>query len=223
MATNPYFNNYYGVPQQNLIEDLTIQAIKMYGHDFIYLPRESVSVDYLFGEDRQTYFDNAYTLEMYIENVDGFDGGHQLILAEVGMQVVNQATLMVSKKRFEEAVPMRNQPQEGDLIFFPMTNGLFEINYSEFDNPFYQLGKLYSYRLTIELFTASHEEFDTGHDNIDRVADDYSADEVLAIGDNEEIETEKDTILDEESKQEQSNPTHELDDSFDENNPFGDI
>lgn len=222
MPTNHYFDQFTFNPEQRLIEDLTIEAIKIYGHDFIFMPRETLERDDIFGEDLRARFDDNFMLEMYIETVDGFEG-QQEVLAKFGMQVVDTATLIVSKKRFEETIWNKQRPMEGDLVYFPMTHGIFEINYVDHENPFYQLGKLHSYRLTIELFTHTHEEFDTGRPNIDRVSDDQSQESELDRADNDEIDDEQPETIAQYSTEENIHITKEGLEDFNEKNPFGDI
>ena len=221
MATNHYFDQYTQQPEQRLIEDLTIEAIKMYGHDVIYMPRETLERDDIFGEDIRSLFSDNYMIEMYIETVDGFTGG-PAVLAKFGMQLVDQAELVVSKKRFEETIWDKVRPMEGDLIWLPMSNSIFEINFVEHENPFYQLGKLHSYKLTVELFTHSHEEFDTGKKSIDRISTDYSQESELDKFDNYEIDDEKQDVVDQFGASEKIHIQTETSD-FDEGNPFGDI
>ena len=221
MSTNHYFEQFTFMPEQRLIEDLTIEAIQIYGHDFVYLPRETIERDDIFGEDIRTRFKTAELLEMYIQTVDGFEG-QQEVLAKFGMQVWDTATLIVSKRRFEETVWDKEKPEEGDLIYFPMTNGIFEINYVDHENPFYQLGKLYVYRLTIELFTHSNEQFSTGKKEIDRISTDHSNENEVGKANNIDFEEEKIDVLDQFSRQENLVISKEEND-FDEKNPFGDI
>lgn len=205
MAISHYFNNNYNKTEQNLIEDLTIEAIKIHGIDVVYIPRNSVTRDDLLGEDSIAKFDSEYTIEMYLETVDGFEGQGDF-LSKFGLQIKDTADFVVSKKRFEQVLDGSGlgRPREGDLIFFPLSKGLFEINFVEHENPFYNLGKLHTYKLTCELFTYSQEEFDTGIPEIDRVEDDQSNINILGINDNDTIDTEKDTVMD-----------------YSEDNPFG--
>lgn len=192
----------------------------MYGVDMIYMPRETIERDDIFGEDIITKFDANYMVEMYVETVDGFEGG-QDVLAKFGLQVVDQATFILSKRRFEETVHNQVRPMEGDLIYFPLSNSIFEVNHVEHENPFYQLGKLHTYKLTVELFTYSHEKFDTGHKDIDRVNDDRSHEFEIERADNVEIQEEADEILD---KGDTSNYPNVADDNgFNPSNPFGDF
>lgn len=172
MARNPYFKDYSG--EQNLAEDLTIETIQTMGRDMIYIPRDSVTRDDLFGEYTTTKFTNGINLEMYVLSVDGFEGEGDII-SQYGLQIKDRVDLLVAKKRFEEEVKLLtglDRPREGDLIFFPLSKTLFEINFVEHENPFYQLGKLYTYRLSCEVFTYEiDQEIDTGIEDIDSVED----------------------------------------------------
>lgn len=220
MATNFYLDHYQNRSEQTLIEDLTIEAIKMYGVDMIYMPRETIERDDIFGEDIITKFDANFMVEMYVETVDGFEGG-QDVLAKFGLQIVDQATFILSKRRFEETVHGKVRPMEGDLIYFPLSNSIFEVNHVEHENPFYQLGKLHTYKLTVELFTHSHEDFSTGFDEIDRVSDDRSPEKEIERADNVEIQEEANEIV---SRDDDSHYPNVADDQgFDPNNPFGEF
>jgi hypothetical protein len=165
MATNPYFNFKSSAPEQNLMEDLTIEAIKTMGMDVLYLPREYVKKDLLFGEDVLSQFTKTYEIEMYLQSVDGFQGEGD-ILAKYGLEIKDKVEMVVSKRRFVDEISNLetnvDRPREGDLIFFPFGNYLFEINFVEHENPFYQLGKNQTYLIQAELFTYSLEKFQTG-------------------------------------------------------------
>lgn len=169
MARNPHFKEYSG--EQNVVEDLTIETIKAMGKDMVYIPRTLVNEDKLFGEDLISKFDDGYQLEMYIQSVDGFEGEGD-ILSKFGLEIRDRIELIVSRKRFDQTVgdyETMTRPKEGDLIYFPLSKTLFEINFVEHENPFYQLGKLYTYKLSCEVFTYSQEEIDTGFTDIDSV------------------------------------------------------
>ena len=170
MAVNPYFKDYKG--EQDLLNDLTIETIKTMGRDMIYIPREYLNRDIIFGEDPISEFRYAYTLEMYIENILEF-GNQMNIVNKFGINITDRVTLKVSKTRFEEEVsrkqPEIRTPREGDLLFFPLSKSLFEINYVEDKIPFFQFGTLNTYTLTCELFTYSYEDIDTGISEIDKV------------------------------------------------------
>lgn len=171
MATNPFFNQRHP-GEQSLVESMTIEQIKMFGHDMIYVPRELINEDKLFGEGKWYKFKDAFPVEMYIETVNGFEGQGDL-LSRFGLQIKDRVTLILARKRFEnEVTKIRNdivRPREGDLVYFPFSNGLFEINFVEHENPFYFVGKLYTYRLTCELFNYDHSQMDTGVSEIDAI------------------------------------------------------
>lgn len=171
MATNPYFNNFNAANEQNLVEDLTIEAIQIKGMDVMYVPRTHLNLDRFFGEDPTSAFESATVIEMYLESIAGFEGQGDL-LSKFGLQVKDRAFLIVAKRRFEDELGMV-RPKEGDLIYYPLTKGLFEITFVEHENPFYQLGKLYSFKLTVELFQFSEETIETGELVVDSIADKY--------------------------------------------------
>lgn len=171
MPRNVYFS--HGTRnEQNLLEDLIIESISIYGQDFYYIPRTYVAKDEILGEDRLSKFEHAYPIEMYLESVDGFEGQGAFI-QKFGLMMEQSATLTVSRRRWEkligkyddEELPLR--PREGDLLYFPLTNGLFEIKFVDHQDPFYQLGKLYVYKLQVELFQYASERLDTGVQQID--------------------------------------------------------
>lgn len=158
--------------EQMLIEDLVIETLKIYGNEFYYIPRTLVSKDDILGEDRLSKFTNQYPIEMYFESVDAFDGGGAFI-QKFGLTMEQSATLVVARRRWDQLVGIHgnttipNRPNEGDLIYFPLTKGLFEIKFVKHQEPFYQLGKLYVYKLQVELFQYASEHIDTGNKDID--------------------------------------------------------
>ena len=163
MAKNSFFKHTNN--EQRVVEDLTIESIQIHGQDMVYIPRTLVNQDEIFGEDTISAFNSGTEIEMYIESVDGFEGDGDFI-SKFGLEVRDSMSLVVSKKRFQQELSM-TRPNEGDLIYFPMTNGLFEIKFVEHENPFYQLGKLYTYKLSCELFQYSQEDIDTGWSDVD--------------------------------------------------------
>ena len=174
MATNPYFKSYDSKLEQRLINDLTIETIKAMGRDVVYIPRDYLIIDNLFGEDPESKFTQGYPIEMYMLDTDKFQGNRDII-AKFGIQITDRTTLSVSRTRFEnEITSHRNEikrPREGDLIYFPLSGSLFEINFVEDEAPFYQLGGLTTYTLNVELFTYEGENIDTGITDIDKVED----------------------------------------------------
>jgi hypothetical protein len=146
MATNVYFSPKVK-QEQNLYEDIVIEALKMYGQDVIYLPRNLVSYDNITNSEFSEFVD-AYAVEMYIENTEGF-GGEGDLMSKFGLEIRDTATFVVSKRRWEQLVGIWNnslnseRPSEGDLIYLPLSNSLFEIKMTEHEQPFYQLIYLY--------------------------------------------------------------------------------
>jgi len=180
-TTNFYFNNYTNSMEQRLIEDLVIESIKIYGIDCYYMPRTIVNQDNVFGEDPLSKFEDAYTLEMYIKSVDGFEGDGDF-LSKFGLEIRDQMVLTVSQTRFAEEITDAQtvdgigRPGEGDLIYFPLNNKVFEVKFVEHEAVFYQMGSLQTYDLTVELFEYSHEQFNTDIDVIDSIETAYSGD-----------------------------------------------
>lgn len=158
--------------EQYLIEDIIIESLKIYGQEMFYIPRTLVSKDNILGEDRLSEFKQLYPIEMYFENVDSFDGQGAFI-QKFGLMMEQSATLVVARRRWEQMVGRFGQttiptrPNEGDLIYFPLTKGLFEIKFVKHQDPFYQLGKLYVYKLQVELFQYASERIDTGVAEVD--------------------------------------------------------
>lgn len=184
MAVNHYFQS--GIPggrgsEQNLMEDLIIECLKIYGFDVYYLPRQSVFEDNILNEDVLNDFTMSYPIEMYLSDVQGFQGEGDL-LSKFGVEIRDTANFIVSRRRWDEVVgrdgfaQLTNRPAEGDLLYFPLTKSYFEIRRVEATDPFFQLGKLYVYVLQCELFQYSSERIETGIEEIDGVVEDRSLD-----------------------------------------------
>ena len=249
MATNKYFNNFAYAREQDLVEDLTIESIKIYGHNVKYLPKTVSGIDHLFGEDKLLKYETAADVEMYIKNVEGFEGEGEF-MSKFGVQLNDQLTLTVARKRFDQIrteklstevgynylqesantdAPSRQfltgnshtdsiiletgttgvnnysitseRPQEGDLVFFPLVNKIFEIKYVEHEDIFYQTGRLQSYDLRCELFKYSSEQIRTGNTDIDSVETAGTLDtllyELLLEDGNKLLEEEGDSLVQE--------------------------
>jgi len=185
MTTNHFFqggNSIGATGEQRLVEDLVIESLKVYGHDIYYMPRTLVNKDTIFDEDELSRFTQAYPLEMYLDNVNGYEGQGD-IFTRFGLEVRDQATFVMAKRRWEDLVltsggtfTQTARPSEGDLLYFPKTKSIFEIKYVDFQNPFYQLNQIYVFRLTCELFEYSSEDLDTGITEIDAIETKYSQD-----------------------------------------------
>ena len=186
MPTNVYFNHAVK-SEQDLHEDLVVESLRFYGHEVFYLPRTIVDEDELFGEDTSSKFGDAYQVEMYIENTEGFEGEGDL-LSKFGVEVRDQATFVLSRRTWQRFISLdgnlatSTRPQEGDLIYFPLGNQIFEIRFVEHENPFYQLGKLNVFKLQCETFEYSHEEIDVGIAELDNIEDQFSYQVTMTLG-----------------------------------------
>ena len=156
-----------------LHEDLIIECLKIYGFDTYYIPRVAVDRDMILNEDPTNRYDDAFPIEVYLENTTGFGGTD--LLAKFGVEIQDTATFIMARRRWEEVIGRKNasvlpqRPAEGDLLYFPLTKSFFEIKYVEVKDPFFQVGKLYVYKLECELYQYSHETISTGVSEIDGI------------------------------------------------------
>ena len=185
MPTNVFFNHAVQT-EQHLYEDLVVEALRMYGHNVFYLPREIIEEDSILNEDVQSKFGDSYQVEMYIENTDGFEGEGDL-MSKFGVQIRDQATFIISLRTWERFISLDDnlatsfRPNEGDLIYFPLSGSMFEIKFVEHEDPFYQVGKLFVFKMTCELFEYSQEDFDTGIGDIDLIEDEQAYTTVMTM------------------------------------------
>ena len=183
MALNPFFQQ-GSTSEQNLVQDLINEQLRMYGVEVHYMPRKYVETATVIKEVLRSKFDDAYPLEAYLDTFDGY-GENPVILSKFGIEQKNEITLTISRERWEtyieplmeneSDVELTTRPKEGDLIYFPLGDRLFEIKYVEHEKPFYQLKKTYVYTLKCELFVYEDEIIDTGVSEIDNelIGDDY--------------------------------------------------
>jgi len=172
-GTNPYFSKFTCQGEQDLLEDLNIEAIKIYGLDFFYLPRTLISFDPIYGEDDISEYNAALGIEMYIKSVDGFEGDGTF-LAKFGLEIRDQIVLTVARRTFElditnTTTEIRPRPFEGDLIYYPLNEKLFQIKYVNYLVMHYPLGALQIWDLTCELYEYSNERINTGIEEIDEL------------------------------------------------------
>lgn len=173
MARNVYFSQAVR-SEQHLYEDLVIESLKIYGQDVYYIPRVIVNRDNILNEDIASHFDDAYMIEAYIENPEGFDGAGDLY-SKFGLEIRDDATFIMAKRTWERLVGLWNndidvvKPQSGDLIYLPMSNSMFEIMMVEDEQPFYQLSQLPVWKLQCSLFEYNEENFETGIPVIDNL------------------------------------------------------
>ena len=165
MATNSYFRTFDAKNEQELLHSLTQESIKIYGHDVSYIPRTLVNTDTVLGEDSISEYKDAYSVEMFIKSVDGFEGEGDLI-SKFGLEVRDQIVFSLARRAWE-GLDLGVRPKEGDLVYFPLTSKLFQIMFVEHETPFYQTGALPTFDLTCELFVYSDEKMDTDVDEID--------------------------------------------------------
>ena len=180
MALNPYFLQ-GSRGEQRLVQSLINEHLKIYGQEVTYIPRKYVNQESIIEEVTSSKFDDNFAIEMYVNTYDGYSGAGD-VLTKFGMSLRDEVELTVSRERFEEFIApfmdasddidLASRPREGDLIFFPLGQRLFEIKFVEHEDPFYQLGSNYVYKLKCELFEYEDEVIDTSIDIIDtQVAD----------------------------------------------------
>ena len=186
MPVNHYFQDGNGIgntAEKRLYEDLIIEGLKIYGQDVYYLPRTLVNRDLILGEDMLSKFSSALLLEAYMETTEGF-AGEQEIVNKFGLEIREDTTFMISKRRFDQAVDDKatlvaeGRPNEGDIIYLPLMNSFFEIQFVQDQEPFFQLGQLPVYKLVCTRWEYSSEELNTGVGTIDSAEDQYSLDQL---------------------------------------------
>ena len=164
-SRNVFFNNFESKGEQDLIEDLVIESIQIYGIDAYYMPKTYYDYDNLYGESDLALYKEYYTVPMYINSVEGF-GGEGDFLSKFGVEQRDTMTMSVARRTFEEEVGREDlanltRPREGDLIWFPLNNKMYSISFVEHEPVFYQMGILYSSELRLEMFEYSNERFDS--------------------------------------------------------------
>jgi len=173
MPRNVYFS--HGTRnEQHILEDILIESIKIMGHDVYYIPRKIIQTDHILNEDFLSQFESASKIEMYVESIDGFEGDGKLV-SKFGLEIRDQITVVVSRRRWNSLIGRFGytensaRPREGDLIYFPMTAGLFEIKWVEDKQPFFQLNNTPTFKLTCELYEYRNENISTGIYELDAV------------------------------------------------------
>jgi hypothetical protein len=226
MTTNPNVNWYHNTAEQGLVESLMVEAIKFYGIDCLYIPRTVQFQNQLLEEDLKTKFEYAIPVEMYVKTVDGFEGQYEFV-SKFGIQFEKQITLTVARSRWKAEYDLKKasplggatypfsavRPMEGDLIYMPLLDKVFEIKMTQHEQLFYQIGSLYTYDLICEVFDFSAEDFSTGNTIVDDIFDKFDSNfgnsvvglnvEAEVPGQNETLDNLANTIV-----------------TFDFNNPF---
>ena len=180
MAINPHFLQ-GSQGEQRLVQDLINEHLKIYGVEVRYIPRKFVRQQTILREVQSSVFDDNFLLEAYVNTYDGY-GGQGDIMTKFGVSLRDELTVTISKERFEDFISpflaadddytLSSRPREGDIIFFPLGQRLFEVKFVEHEQPFYQLGKNYVYQLKCELFEYEDEVFDTDIEEIDSQLED---------------------------------------------------
>ena len=182
MATNTFFNNYAQVQEQTLIDDLIIESIKIYGVDIIYISRAIKGRDTIFNEDDFPEYNETFEFEAYVKSMEGFEGEGDF-LSKFGLEIRDTLTLTVANRTFERYVTREVvdlvRPREGDLIYFPLNEKMFEIKYVEHESIFYQMGQTQVYDMQCELLEYSNQRFNTGRTNIDNYFAAYNTDIIV--------------------------------------------
>jgi hypothetical protein len=168
-TTNFFFNNFQSSQEQLLLENLIIEAIAIHGIDVYYIPRKLNNYDSLYGSDDQSSYEQAFPIAMYIESFDNFKGDGNF-MSKFGLEIRDQVIFSVAQRIFQSEVAnitAQLRPNEGDLIYFPLNQKCFQIKFVEKFEMFFQLGKLYTWQMTTEVFEYSNEKFSTGIPEID--------------------------------------------------------
>jgi|TARA_B100000900_G_scaffold409173_1_gene424630 hypothetical protein len=185
MARNFYFSEKVR-SEMTLYENLVIEALKIYGQDVYYIPRDIVNYDTIFGADVESSYNSSHKIEMYIENVAGFEGEGDLF-TRFGVEIRDEATFIVSRNRWENQVKRYDndmtavRPEEGDLIYLPLTKKMFQVMHVEHEQPFYQIEDIPVYKLRCQLFEYNGEDFDTDNVEIDAIERSGSHTHVLTL------------------------------------------
>lgn len=183
MAINKYFEIYSQTPEQDLFDDLTAEAVQQNGLEFFYIPRIHTELDTLFGEDKFSRFETSYQIELYMKTTEQFGNTPDFITSLGQLGIKDSAVLLVSRKLWKERLSgsNRQRPMEGDLLYFPLTKTLFEVMFVQDQSVFFQVGGLYTWDITVQLFEYSNERLRTGIPEIDSIEDRYVAAQELII------------------------------------------
>jgi len=176
MPTSPYFPSYYGgtTGEQGLVQDLVDEQIKLFGTDIYYMPRTILRDNTLDDIVYNKYLEQ-FQIEMMLQNVEGF-GSPSEFISKFGLRITDEVRFSVSQRRWDAEVAEHNptltvdgRPNEGDLLYFPLTKDLYEIKVVEREEPFYQLGKIYYYTMTAEIYEYGSDDISTGVPEIDEI------------------------------------------------------
>jgi hypothetical protein len=188
MGRNVFFNHAVK-SEQHLYEDLIIESMEVFGLEVYYLPRTIKNLDTIMNEDIASEFGDAYLITMYMEDADQGFGGEQSIMSKFGLEIRDTSNWIVARRTWEQFIGIQNntiisgRPNEGDLIYIPLTGSFHEIRFVEHESPFFQLGNIFVYKLQCETFEFSNERFNTGVEEIDVMENKYSFTHNILISD----------------------------------------
>lgn len=183
-----YFPQHGGVnTEQNLIQSLVDEQIRLFGSDVYYLPRKMIK-DVALNDILYSEFTTQYMIEMLLINVEGFGSAPSEFISKFGLRITDEITMVVSQNRwsqvfqeFADITTVDGRPNEGDLIYLPLTQDLYEIKFVEREAPFYQLGKNYIYTLTAEIYELGNDQFETGIEEIDAIEEIFAPSITIAM------------------------------------------
>ena len=173
---SPFFNNFTYTPTQEMYQDIIVQAISIYGHEVVYIPRNVTNFDELYDTDDQSTYSVTIPIDGYIENIDGFQGQRD-IFTKFGLEIRDSVTMVFAKRTYDRVIaPITKQPRpmEGDLIYFTANQKVFQIHYVNNKEIFYAFGTLPTYQMELNLFEYSDETFNTGIPEIDSIQNSLS-------------------------------------------------
>lgn len=176
MTLNTLFHNYGTITEQELLEDLVIEYIQIYGQEIYYLPRRRGNFNEIYHDDDQSYFDTFYPIEMYLKSFTGF-GGDGTFASKFDIEIRDQMQFSIARRRFDMEIGSKEDflaPREGDLIYFPMNQKIFQIMFSDNKPFFFQMGTLQMFDITCEVFEYSSERFNVGIPAIDDMQIEHS-------------------------------------------------
>lgn len=173
MVTKPYFTQHTSAAEQRLFDDLSVESIKVAGINVYYMPRKYGALDPIFNEDTSSVYDEAFLIDVYVKNTEGF-GGQGDIIGMAGLEIWDTLSIVVAMRTWKQDIGVKvdkPRPMEGDLVYLPLNRKIFKVMFVEHESVFYQGGDLYVWELRLELFSYGGETIDTGIPEIDDVVD----------------------------------------------------
>ena len=177
-GTNLFFNNFASPDEQNLINDLVYESIKIYGIDVGYMAYTEDGTDDILNENNKKHYSTYSQCEVYVKNVDGFEGEGDF-LGKFGLEIRDRITFSIARRAFSESIEADQgltRPREGDLVYLPLNKKIYSVKFVEHEPTFYQMGSLQFYDIVCELFEYSGERINTGFAEVDVIETSFSTD-----------------------------------------------